>query len=146
MASTAQLTRCFAQGTLRFPESVKLVLGSLEDLFGTALGAELRGWCAENGWALAWASEGAEGRLLDPVVLASTTAAHNLSKADIRQAGEAFAPAWASRNWTALRTRLPGSFQLVPVGATSCEDLERCVGVDGARRCVCYTGGDDSAE
>ena len=115
------------------------MLGSLEDLFGTALGAELRGWCAENGWALAWASEGAEGRLLDPVVLASTTAAHNLSQADIQQADAAFAPAWASRNWTALRTSLPGSFQLAPVGATSCADLERCVGVDGARKCVCYT-------
>ena len=135
-----------AQGTLRFPESVKLVPGSLEDLFGTALGAELRDWCAENGWALAWASEGAEGRLLDPVVLASTTAAHNLSKADTRQADEAFAPAWASRNWTALWTRLPASFQLAPIGATSCGDLERCVGVDGSRRCVCYADSGSSAE
>ena len=46
-----------AIGMLRFPESVKLVLGSFSALFGTAVGAQLREWCATHGWVLAWSDD-----------------------------------------------------------------------------------------
>ena len=46
-----------AIGTPRFPESVKLVLGSFSALFGTVVGAQLWEWCATHCWVLAWSDD-----------------------------------------------------------------------------------------
>ena len=41
-------------GPLNFPTSVKFMIGSFPDLFGTSGGKMLRDWCAKENWILVW--------------------------------------------------------------------------------------------
>ena len=86
----------------------------------------------------------ANGRILDPAVLASTSASHNLSSLATRLR----APFEALWNATAAGRGAGGvashkldleSLMVEPLGPGSCTDGSRCVGVlvsDGS--CVCY--------
>jgi hypothetical protein len=144
-------------GTLRFPESVKLVLGSFDDLFGSALGYELQTWCREQGWLLAWAVPPARGssqaarlgRLLDPTVLSNTSSSIPPSVA--RGARGCFQQAWKERGnqsnwsggtaWRELWVAMPGELRLSQPRAGSCvDDAQRlCVGASETGACVCYS-------
>lgn len=91
-------------------------------------------------------------RLLDPAVFARTNAARNASIPG--NASAAFSAVWDAVNasvaqqgasgrqwhewWAALRAGAPAALSVAPLSARSCADPDRCVGVDAARRCVCY--------
>eukprot|EP01052_Picozoa_sp_SAG31_P013702 SAG31_NODE_831_length_11669_cov_3.410026_5_plen_299_part_00 len=91
-------------GAPLFPSGIKMLIGSFKDLFGTPNGARLQAWCKKRGWVLVWAlgeiqtnsgagttqcppgpsgsfcdSSSYYNRTLDPTVIGSTSAAHNLS-------------------------------------------------------------------
>ena len=57
-------------GTLTFPGSVRLIIGSFGELFGSEDGERLQSWCRTNQWPLVWAlgaQNGASFRGLDRV-------------------------------------------------------------------------------
>lgn len=41
--------------TMNYPDSIKMLVGAFEVLFGTERGKMLQAWCVEKGWVLAWA-------------------------------------------------------------------------------------------
>ena len=105
-------------------------------------GADYFSWQANH--ALRAVRFHANGRILDPAVLASTSASHNLSSLATRLR----APFEALWNATAAGRGAGGvashkldleSLMVEPLGPGSCTDGSRCVGVlisDGS--CVCY--------
>ena len=108
-----------------FPHGVKLMIGMHELLWGTDEGNQLRAWCIQQGWPLAWASnptmsyfrcgpaggpdcklparvqdggDRANVRILDPIVLGTARAGHNFSTFVNREAVVNFRAAWAATN------------------------------------------------
>lgn len=102
--------------TLRFPQSVKFLIGSFTQIFGTVEGQELIQWCRARRWALVWSlglnvddvghgglnffsapflngSFPSNQRLLDASVLEGTSASLNLTMDGQGQA--AFSETWS---------------------------------------------------
>ena len=95
------------------------------------------------------------GRLMDPFVLARVDSNVSAPAADIDLFEDAWAVAHkyrerahgASHNstewegqWHALRSAASISLRMAPLRATSCTDVERCVGVAADGTCACYAG------
>mmetsp|Transcript_86598 Transcript_86598/g.181434 ORF Transcript_86598/g.181434 Transcript_86598/m.181434 type:complete len:524 (-) Transcript_86598:174-1745(-) len=112
---------------LQFPKSIKFVIGSFPDLFGSVHGFRLQEWCIQQGWVLVWSLglnlgtsfeqranfftagqlpsgewASADRRVLDPVVLARVAASFNSSRSseNAAQAKASFEAAWAQANVT----------------------------------------------
>ena len=161
-------------------DGVSFLVASFPALFGTPWGRRLQAWAASRGWFLVWAlgddvspQSGGGGshrsgnassvrmnkRVLDPAVLAATSAA-NLSdvksaaaaasfdalyeEAAARRNGSSLAPGpkittaeWSSR-YAALLAALPAGARVQPLYAGACADTDRCMGVDMEGHCVCY--------
>lgn len=147
-------------GTVQYPQGVKLIVAEFASLFGTQAGKRVQAWAMQHGWMLAWAfgNSGEQapqlygkhldqatwsadgGRVLDPVVLAHSTA--NLSATP--SAATTFEALWAANSsstnlresWAALPAMLRISAGL---RADDCADSNACIGVTtGSGRCVCY--------
>lgn len=117
--------------TIRYPDGIKMMVGSFDSWFGTPSGDKLRQWCIAQGWPLAWAhnpldslykcdpdptkgckppppytySHGVETsnvRVLDPAVLSKVGEGHNVTATDTE--ARAFESAWA-----AAATAVPAS-------------------------------------
>jgi hypothetical protein len=142
----------------RYPEGVKFLIAPFRSLFGTALGATIRSWCASYGWALVWVVENGATcldprRLLDPVVLNSTTlnvtlpgAFPTVLDALWQQANSTQATTWPAADYlTAWEGLVNGSVAgvdqalLWAFGVRDCEDYDNCIGVvDATGDCACY--------
>mmetsp|Transcript_38648 Transcript_38648/g.53663 ORF Transcript_38648/g.53663 Transcript_38648/m.53663 type:complete len:564 (+) Transcript_38648:49-1740(+) len=92
-------------GNVLFDEpSVKLVVASYSDLFGSSTGREVQQWAVENGWMLAWALspnsqrvKSCTWRLLDPMVAFSLRGNIDLSEKEfksLKQDGASFKTHW----------------------------------------------------
>ena len=149
-----------------------MVIATYSQLFGTPLGQQLQAWCQKWGWPLAWALgqpgddafdeydrehriNATVARLLDPVVLGSSTAGVNLTTHAKRALGP-FQTAWervaalnvnasgwggSLHDWEQLLVNTPLELRVEPLTAGKCEGQRgsRCVGVaGGGAGCVCY--------
>eukprot|EP01051_Picozoa_sp_SAG22_P017588 SAG22_NODE_2752_length_2249_cov_2.061860_2_plen_354_part_00 len=150
-------------GTVQYPQGVKLVAAEFASLFGTQAGKKVQAWAMQHGWMLAWAlgnggrgpspllsgkhldqaSWSADGgRVLDPLVLAHSTA--NLSATP--SAVTAFEALWAanvsSANLRESWAELPAMLRIsAGLRADDCADSNACIGVtSGSGKCVCYVG------
>jgi hypothetical protein len=112
-------------GSPSYPDSIKMLIASFADLFGTAKGQQLQAWCVSQGWPLLWAIGFAGGdshqessmpvamdRITDPLVQqahqhqqqekAQVQAPHraglNISTALIQQAASPFRQSWSAIN------------------------------------------------
>ena len=154
-------------GNILFPAGVKMLVGQFDQLFGTATGRQLQSLAIQNKWVLAWglgawnsSSWGGHwhhsapsrnysfaGRVLDPTVLAATTAGHNYTTSPATVA--AWQVAWATAAsaraanktgiaWLHQWRELPQALHLEPLRAGDCGSVNACVGVSGGS-CVCYS-------
>jgi len=146
-------------GSVRYPEAVKFIVASFDFYFGNETGTDLRNWCIRHKWALAWvlypnAVCADSRRLLDPVVLPSTTVNVTLSPAY----AASFAAQWAVAStawqtthsnpgnmtqWQALtnETISPGASDALiwNSGSRECADYDNCLGVRQLNGdCACY--------
>ena len=146
-------------GTAVYPGAVKALVADFGQLFGTALGAQVRALASRWGWVLLWGlgpdsgpgSELLDQRAVDPAVLAATSASASLPLPAAVLA--AFNATWAAAEaaggaggrtpeavagwWSGL----PAAAR-VSVGfrAGQCPDANECVAVaqQPAGVCVCY--------
>ena len=158
-------------------DGINFLVANFPALFGTAFGQRVRAWAKSRGWFLAWAlgddvsPQGGGGgshhhgggppqmvrmnkRILDPAVLAATSAA-NLSDVKGTAAAAAFdalyedaavarsktnitTAEWASR-YAVLAAALPAGASVQPLYAGACADTDRCMGVDLSGYCICYS-------
>ena len=154
-----------------------MLVGQFDQLFGTPTGRQLQALAIQNRWVLAWGlgawnSSGwgghghghhghhwgppsapsqnysFAGRVLDPTVLAASTAGHNVTTATATAA--AWKAAWTAAAsaraanatgavWLQQWRRLPAALRLAPVRAGECGSANACVGVGAGGHCVCYS-------
>jgi len=150
-------------GTARYPESVKFIAASFTDYFGNNVGMQLRDFCARHNWALLWVLYADDKnkncldprRLIDPVVIANTTANATLAvnfTADVQAQWQVANASWTAhkanpksvQQWKVLTnsTTTPGSDQALiwNFGSQDCQDFDNCLGVTHADgTCVCYS-------
>eukprot|EP00039_Didymoeca_costata_P015210 m.254668 g.254668 ORF g.254668 m.254668 type:complete len:508 (+) comp16176_c0_seq1:191-1714(+) len=141
------------------PESIKFVMASVPELFGTSLGQEIRNWCQQKKWVLVWAlgmnagkqhlrSFKGNQRLLDP---ATVTNVVNASIAgSLSQFDSVWNEALGVRNysqpsnetiaaWYEKASSIVGPGGCVqPLNGNSCEKPDMCVGTNDNNECVCY--------
>ena len=97
-------------GVALYPSSIKMLIGSFSDLFGTEKGALLQSWCIKMGWALSWALGFAGGdertdptrhvginRVLDPLVQQQHQRL-NISAAVVQNGSATFRRYWQALN------------------------------------------------
>jgi hypothetical protein len=148
-------------GTVLYPDGVKLIVGTMQTLFGSVLGGQLRRWCVQNGWALLWAVGPSDDpawwaaghgvmdtRAVDPRAAAtlnltiSTAGASQFDAlwntvASARAGGTAGAIQWNSSVWAEIPAELVVSSGLWP---GQCADIDTCVAVHtNGGDCVCYS-------
>ena len=145
-----------------------MLVGQFDQLFGTATGRQLQALAIQKRWVLtwglgAWNSSGWSGhwhhdgpsrnysfagRVLDPTVLAATTAGHNHTTSAATAAAwqAAWVDAAAARAdnqggtvWLHQWRALPQALRLEPLRAGDCASVNACVGVAARGRCVCYS-------
>ena len=160
-------------GRVDVRKGVLLLVASLS-LFGTPTGSRLRDWAIRHGRVLTWSlgplanascggaggwkatsdvlsigfdggARSANSRLLDPTVISSTAAGHNLSTV-VRSHVAAFEAMWQSASaarvtcgewWQRLTTEAP-ALLVAPLVPGACHATHRCVGVIRYVGCVCY--------
>ncbi|CAL1135925.1 unnamed protein product [Cladocopium goreaui] len=168
-------------GRLELPASVRFLIGEFPTLFGTDLGERLQLWARKSGRVLVWTlgpnnqpkaarpsasapafnfdlmtsarSFHCNQRILDPLVLADTTAAESLDTAtdtsdfqklwaqvaETRKAGSPTNTTMA-RYWDEFSKILP-NLKVRPLGSEDCRKQliqGECVGVTLQGQCVCY--------
>lgn len=145
-----------------------MLVGQFDQLFGTTTGRQLQALAIKKRWVLtwglgAWNSSGRSGhwhhggplrnysfagRVLDPTVLAATTAGHNCTTS--AATASAWQAAWAAAAtarvdnktgsvWLQQWRVLPQALRLEPLRAGDCASVNACVGVSVGGRCVCYS-------
>mmetsp|Transcript_25279 Transcript_25279/g.41153 ORF Transcript_25279/g.41153 Transcript_25279/m.41153 type:complete len:597 (+) Transcript_25279:3-1793(+) len=171
-------------GRLELPISVRFLIGEFPTLFGTDLGERLQLWARKSGRVLVWAlgpnnqpkaarpsasapafnfdlmssarSFRCNQRILDPLVLADTTAAESLGTASTATDASDFQKLWAqvaetrkagsptnttmARYWDEFSKILP-KLKVRPLGGEDCRKQliqGECVGVTLQGQCVCY--------
>ena len=117
-------------GPLNFPRSIKFMIGSFPDLFGTKNGQMLRKWCEKENWILVWSlglnlgesynfwtaasiesTFESNNRILDPHILSNT----NVSSSLIHKGDIVFDRIWNRLNQT--RTDTNGSVSNVTLAS-----------------------------
>ena len=159
---------------IALPSGIKMMVGMFEVLWGTPLGQQLRVWCGKMGWPLAWAfnpsvsrfrcgpdgdapgceypenftmgMDTASARILDPAVLAQSSAGHNITVSEEERA--LFEKMWSESRegvpqegvhaaWLLLNLSFRSSLGIEPLFYKSCESPS-CVGVlVESQQCVC---------
>eukprot|EP00041_Stephanoeca_diplocostata_P015596 m.298601 g.298601 ORF g.298601 m.298601 type:complete len:520 (+) comp20092_c0_seq2:141-1700(+) len=145
-------------GNPRIPDSVKFIVASVPELFGTDLGDKVKTLCRKWGWALIWSrstranpetsiSITSKNRILDPTVEPQATNASGVGAHST-----AFTDAWAkavraraagdmwviTTLWDSLCAAVEQDLWVQPLRADACDNVAQCIGTDQQNRCICY--------